>query len=293
MKSQAEPAFRVRRLGIGVALAALVGAVACAATVDDKRQDDEITAKELSLSAKRHFRGPVDVVLDAARTHGSLSAEQAERLRVIENELGEARTSRRETRQKLRDSAVTIVRSGTASSAEFDRAVKEAVSVLERRMDQSADALVEIHGILDASQRRAVAAELGARIDERFRSSHDGRRHHAAFDRVAAHLMLSTFQIDKLRAMKKELLGEKERLRPSRQELSDLARAFAGDEFPAALEAFRARKSRVLRARFAKAGERTDTVLTLLTREQRSLLADLIQDGPEKVLLGQQKTATK
>jgi Spy/CpxP family protein refolding chaperone len=291
MKSQAEAAFRLRRLGIGVALAALVGAAACAATVDDKRQDDEITAKELSLSAQRHFRGPVDVVIDAARARGSLTTEQARRLRVIESELGEERTSRRETRQKLRDSAVTIIRSGTASSAEFDRAVKEAVSVLERRMDQSVDALVEIHGILDAGQRTAVAAELQARIDERFQRSHDDRHHRGSFDRLAAHLMLSTFQIDKLRAMKKELMGEKERLRPSRQDLSDLAVAFASDGFPAALEAFRAKKTRVLRARFAKAGERTDTVLTLLTPEQRSLLADLIQDGPEKVLLGQHDSA--
>jgi hypothetical protein len=291
MKSQA--ASRLRWLGAGAALVVALGAAACAATVDDKRQDDEITAKELSVQAEHRFRGPVRVVLEATRAHADPSEAQARRLRVIETELDEDQVSRQKRREKLRAWAVAIVRSGTASSAEFDRAVNDAVAAVEQRVDRNVDALVEIHGILDARQRKRVAAALRAKLEARFGHSHGARRHRGAFNRLAAQLMLDKLQLDKLRAIKKELVGERKRLRPSRQELSDLVNAFEGENFPSVLEAFRVKKSKVLRQRIARAGERTDSVLNVLSPEQRSLLADLIQDGPEKVLLGQQAKRTE
>lgn len=267
----------------------MLGAAACAATVEDQRvPEDEVTAKELAAHEHRHFRGPVNVVIEAVRSHGNLSPEQDRALRTISSELEQDHASHRETKEQLRASAVAIVRSGTSSTAEFDQAVGRAVRTIEQRMDRSAEALEEIHGLLDSGQRASVAAALRQRVEEKYQRRADDARHHdRGVRRLASHLMLSTLQIDKLKAMKKELIGEKERLRPSREELLSLIDAFEGDHFRGALNAFRAKKSVVLRAHMARAGERTDSVLSILTPAQRDLLADLIKDGPRKVLLGE------
>jgi hypothetical protein len=132
-----------------------------------------------------------------------------------------------------------------------------------------------------------VATALRAHIDETFgkRPDHE-KRHRDGFKRVASHLMLSTLQIDKLKALKQQLLGEKQRLRPSREELLALVDAFEGEDFRAALNEFQDKKLAILREHVADAGERTDSALSILSPEQRVLLADLIQDGWRKIILG-------
>ena len=67
-----------------------------------------------------------------------------------------------------------------------------------------------------------------------------------------------------------------------------LVDAFEGDDFGAALDALHAEKAEFLRAHVARAGDRTDTVLAIFTPEQRDLLADLILEGPTKVLYGEE-----
>jgi hypothetical protein len=49
----------------------------------------------------------------------------------------------------------------------------------------------------------------------------------------------------------------------------------------------------VLRARVATAGKRTDSVLSIFTREQRQILADLILEGPHKLLFGDESGPTR
>ncbi|GMV12556.1 MAG: hypothetical protein HS104_41805 [Polyangiaceae bacterium] len=285
MKSQ------VRRapLMLLVGSVALMGAVACAAKVDESPRESEPKAQELRQKHDRHFRGPVAVVIDAARTHGNLKADQAATLDAISSELADDCGSHRALHDRLKSSAVAVVRSGSARSAEFDRSVDEAVGAIEARVQRSTDALEEIHAILDVDQRKAVAVALRARIADKFgRGPRDEKRQREGFRRFASHLMLSSLQIDKLEAAKQELFGEREKLRPSREELLELVEAFEGEDFPAALLAFRQKKSKVLRERVARAGERTDSVLTIFTPEQRELLADLIVDGPRKVLFGEE-----
>jgi hypothetical protein len=287
MTSQAKGRARLQLLLVGAGAVVLVGAAACASTVDDRAQrKDEIAAQELSAPNGRHFRGPVNVVIEAARAQGKLTADQERHLAAISGELKQDRESRKLLHDKLRTSAVAVVRSGTADSAVFDEGVSQAVAAIEQRIQRSSDAVEEIHDLLDADQRAAVAQALRARIDEKF-GTKDVRRQRGGVKRFADQLMLSTFQVDKLRAMKKEWFGDKEKLRPTREELLQLVDAFEGDDFRTELDAFRAKKAKVVRAHLAKAGERTDAVLSVLTPDQRELLADLIQDGPEKVLLGE------
>jgi hypothetical protein len=277
----------------GVGTLTLVGAAACATNVDKSAPEpgavQEPSAQEVKSPRARHYRSSVSVVIDAARAKANLSVAQAQSLDVIETELDEDRASRRAFGEKMRKSAVAVVRAGTADSDEFDKTVDQAVTAIEERMKKSSSALEEVHATLDADQRAAVATVLRARIDEKFgpRPDHDKRKQ-TGFKRVAGHLMLSTFQLDKLKAMKKELLGEKQELRPSREELHGLVDAFEGDDFRTALNAFHIKKVGILRAKVAKAGERTDTVLNVFTKEQRELIADMILEGPRKVLLGDQ-----
>jgi Spy/CpxP family protein refolding chaperone len=294
MKSQEKVTSRLARVGIAVGVLVALGTAACAASVDEKPRQDEITAKALTTDARRHLHGPVAIVMEAARTHGHLSAAQEKTLSAISADFEADRESRKVLAESLRSSAVAVVRSGTSDSVEFDRAVNQTVASIEQHMDRSADALEEIHGTLDGEQRTAVAKALRARINEKFDRKRDGDgRYGDGLKRLAAQLTLSTLQIDKLQAMKKELLGEKERLRPSREELLGLVDAFEGEDFRSALQAFRSKKSAVLRDRVALAGERTDTVLTVLTPAQRDLLADLMKDGWRKVMLGDQAAPAK
>ncbi len=282
MKSQAQGGNR-RTLAAAVGVVVVISAAACATTVDDRSQEKDTTATELTAESGHHFRGPVNVVIDAARAHGSLTAQQERTLQTIADELKEDRQGRREVGEKLRASAVRVVRSGTANSAEFDRSVGQAVHAIEQRMEKTENALEEIHATLDPDQRAAVATALRAHIDEKFGKRHD---HEKGFRRYAAELMLTTLQIDKLKAMKKEVFGDKDRLRPSREEVTQLVDAFEGEDFRSALNAFHDKKTKILKKHVARAGERTDSVLSLLTAAQRDLLADMIQDGPQKVWRG-------
>jgi Spy/CpxP family protein refolding chaperone len=290
MKSQAQGPLRALRLAAAAGCVALVGAAAaaCAAKVDHKAPEDESTVTQLSTPRHRHFRGPVSVVIEAARDHAELGVEQRQTLDTIVRELEEDRGSWRELRGKLKRSALAIVRSGSADSEAFEQSVSEAVRAVEQRVQRNTDALEEIHAILTPEQRSAVATALRAQIEKRLGQRDGQQRHREGFRRFASQLMLSKLQLAQLEAIKTELLGEKQQLHPTREELFALVDAFEGDGFGTALGAFRAKKAIVLRARIASAGKRTDTVLSILTREQRELLADLILEGPHKVLFGEE-----
>ncbi len=282
MRSQAKRAVTVAFLTTTV----LAGAVACAAKVDDKAAKDDISTQELRTQHARHLHGPVNAVLRAAREHGNLTSTQAATLDAIAQDLSQDRADRKQLKERLKKSAVAIVRSGTTNSAEFDKSVGEALKAIEARMDLSENALEEIHGTLRPDQRAAVATALRARIEEKF-GPRDERRHQDGFKRFASHLALTTLQIDKLKAIAKELHNEKKQLRPSRDELLALVDAFEGENFRSALNDFRDKKRVILRERMRDAGKRTDSVLAIFTPEQRELIADLIVRGPRKVLLGQ------
>lgn len=269
--------------------AVLLGAVACAAKVDPPAEQQKVSTQELGTH-HRHMHGPVNVIIQEARARADLTAEQAATLTTIQDELGRDRAGRKQLRDKLRKSAVAIVRSGSADSKQFDDSVATAVKAIEERMDRTADALEEIHGTLRPAQRAAVAAGLRARIEEKM--GRKDQRHQGRFQQFASELMLSTAQVDALKRIHKELRGENKQLRPSREELLGLVDAFEGESFREALNAFRAKKRGILRDRVKDAGKRTDSVLAIFTPEQRELLADLILEGPRKVLLGEQQQRT-
>lgn len=266
-----------------------VGALALAActarVADNTPQQADAPAK--TTEAARHLHHPVGVVIDAARSAGNLDAAQAQRLDTIAGELKADSAGRRALREKLRTSVAAVVRSGTADTKAFDRSVSAAVDAFQSRADQSVAALEEIHDILTPAQRAAVAANLRDRVNQRFSERRQGdARHGKGFARAVSALALSALQVQQLQAIKKELLGERKQLRPSRAELLSLVDAFEGEDFSAALETFRGKKMAILRERVAHAGARTDTVLSIFTPQQRDLLADLVVKGPGEVLLG-------
>jgi uncharacterized membrane protein len=291
MMRQAKAKSRFRRFAAAAGLVLVVGVGACVATSDGGDRADELSARQLAAEGGRHhFRAPVKVVLDAALSLDDLSAEQEQILNAIEQELAEQGESHRAVGEELRTSAVAVVRSGSVDRLKLDQSLDQAMEVIEERMGDITDAVEEIHETLDAEQRARVADVLRERIANRFGQHHDHTRHEQGFKRFAAHLMLSALQIDELKALRKELLGERKHLRPSEAELLGLVDAFEGEDLRPALEAFQAGRLAIMRERMAEAGERADSVLSIFTPGQRELLADLIEQGPRKVLFGEEAT---
>jgi hypothetical protein len=296
MKSRASRFTRpLRSLAALGGLVVLVGAAACAVRADRTDSTEGEGAQPLAEQADegerarhRHHHAPLRRVFEAVLEQGDLSAEQDATVREIQAELQVDREAKRLGREKFKAAAVGIVRSGTADSEQFERAVEQATAAIEERMDVHSDALLELHAILDTDQRVAVADGLRERIAKRFGERKQAHRK-KGIKRVVSYLMLSPLQLDKLKAMRQELMGPTKRLRPSRDELEALVAAFEGDEFEKALDAFQDEKIDILKKRLARAGEHTDTVLTLLDDGQRELLADLIERGPKAVFQAEQQ----
>jgi len=295
MKIEALRKWRsLRTLAAGVALAVLVGFAACANQIDGTEPGDEASPQRLAAQRDdgtdahhhgRHFRGPARVVLETALQHGELTAKQREAVRAIGADLEVGDEAKQQMREKVRALAVDVVRSGSADSEQVEQAIDQVTEAIGRRMRASSAALKELHGTLDADQRAAVADKLRERIAEPWGGRHHGG-HGKGFKRIAAHLMLTALQIDKLKFLREQLIGKRKRLRPTREELVALVDAFEGDDFHEALDQLTSQKSALLRERLSRAGEHTDTLLSLLGTEQRLLLAELIERGPHAVMRG-------
>lgn len=291
---------RVARFVVAaVGAAALTATAACATDGDPEAREAEVAQREREAAAHAEGRGahpsPVEVVIEAAREDGFLSVEQEDALDLLADDLEGEREGFRALRDRLRASAVTAVRAGSADSAEFGQAIAEGVAAVEEQVQSGLDALEEVHAVLEPDQRAAVAENLRARLDAAIEARAERReqmeredRRPDGLQRLASYLVLSPKQVEELQAIQKELLGEKKKLRPTADELHALIDAFEGEDFGEALDDLHEEKMRVLRARVARAGEKADTVLAVFTAEQRELLADLILEGPTKLLLGQE-----
>jgi len=314
MKSRAQGLRIARFVSIAVGAAALAAAPACATSGDQEAQElqEESAAREREAARHQVRPSPVETVLEAVREDGFLSAEQELEIDGLAEQAEGEREGLRALHEEVRASAVSAVRAGSADSADFDRAVEDGVRAVEGSVQRSLDALEQLHAILEPDQRVAVAENLRTRLEARLATrAEDRARCEAAsgagadrdgadrdgadrdgadrdgFARFASYLVLSRAQVAELSAVQKELLGEKKKLRPSREELHALIDAFEGEDFGLALDTMHAEKSRVLRVRVARASAKADTVLSIFTPEQRDLLADLILEGPEKLLLGE------
>lgn len=241
---------------------------------------------------QRDHRDPVRIVVDAALASGTLDTAREARLVAIADRVEAAQQDKAELKRELRVSASEVVRSGTTNTARFDDAVDKALSALEARAQLTIDAVTEVHALLDGEQRAAVAAALRDHLAQRVAARERRAKRRDGFKKVATHLMLTGAQLDEIRDVRKELLQDKEGLRPTRAQLEALIDAFAGDDFAAAVASFHDAKRDILRAHVAKVGDRADLVLSLLAEDQRELLAELIELGPEAVGLNEDEASS-
>jgi hypothetical protein len=281
---------RLRSLAPFAVVAAALWSTACAAKIDqpagERRAEVTKAASAEPVRAARAHRGPVVVVLGLARQHGSLDGEQSEAFEQLEAELAEDPAARRALRERLTRGAVAVLRSDAADGAALDRSLSDATSAVTERVSRRAAALEEIHVRLRPEQRGAVARALRVHLEQRFGAPRTASRPKHGARRLVEYLALSRLQLEQLRTLKKELIGERETVHPSREELYGLADAFARDDFAGTLNPLVEHKLDVFASRAKSTAKRADDVLGVFTPEQRELLARLILDGPEKVLLG-------
>lgn len=255
-------------------LASALGVAACANRVDSTEPPVQIE--------RQAWQGPVSVLVEAALDHGELTAEQQAAIAAIGDRVEISKESKRAMKDRMRASVSDIVRDGTVDSEKFEAVIDDAMSAVEERMRITADAVGEIHSLLDAEQRAVVADALREHIAARYEKKAKRAEKRGHFKKVAAHLMLTGVQLDELKKVKNELISEKKGLRPSRAELEALVDAFEGDDFRAAVDTFHEGKLKIMRERVVRVAEHGDTALSLLTDEQRDVLAELIELGPER-----------
>jgi hypothetical protein len=268
------PRFGRRLLTIAatLGLAAVSGLVACTSKVDSSQE----VAKE-----RREWKGPLAVVVDVAVERGDLSVDQEEAVLAIRDREEADHHAARALKKRMRASLAQAVRAGTADSEEFQRAVEEATDAIVERITRTSAAIEEVHQMLDSDQRAAVAEGLRDYLDQRYAQRERRKAHKSGFKKYAAYLMLTNFQIDELKKLREQLVGERKRLRPSREELEALIDAFEGEDFAAAVDEFHADKLVILQEHVGAAGEHADYALALLSDDQRASLADLVERGPE------------
>jgi hypothetical protein len=281
--------LRFARLATLAGAVALAGTAACAG--GEEPREEEVAAEERRAEARQAWRAPATVVLDIVREEVTLRADQEEELAALAAEYEGEGEGFRALHEDLRLAAADAVRAGRADREELDRAVAEGLLAVEERIQHMLDGIEDLHAILDADQRAAVA-EAQARREERRAERRAARAAgEDGFGRFASYLVLSRTQVDKLMTLRKELVGEDRRVAPSRAELDAVIDAFEGDDVRPALDALHETKSRMMRMRIARASDKADTVLSIFTESQRELLADLIIEGPEKMLLGEDAIA--
>ena len=238
----------------------------------------EEEAAPVREEVRKHRHGAVSAVVDTAIEYGNLDEAQLEAVTAIRAEMKTQRQDRKAFRQEMKEAASAIVRSGTTDSAQFDAMVDKAATAIEQRVELSSAAVKEIHELLSPEQRVAVAEGLRDRIDAKWGKARRDR--HEAFEKFSEELMLTDEQIAGIEKVRKEMLGEAKRLRPTAAELYGLVDAFETAESGAALDAFHADKAPLLRDKLATAGDHADVVLGLLEDDQRDVLAELIEQGP-------------
>ncbi len=274
--------FRV--LLASVSLVALSGTAACVSSGESSESEQARLEQQAEQQAERH-RGPVSVVVEAALEHGELNDQQQQAISAI-GEAHAATADREALREQMRTAAADVVRAGTSDSDAFDDAVEQASDALSERIAATGQALKGVHALLDSSQRQAVADALDERMQQRWAKR--DRPRGEGIKRVAGELMLSTMQLDKIKAAFKAMRSHNERRSSGREQISALIEAFRGDDFAATLDAFQDEKQADIRTHMNKAGSHTDTVLAILNDDQRDLLAELIEQGPRSVLLGKE-----
>lgn len=284
--------LRFARLATLAGTVALAGTAACAGGEEPRRE--EAAERERHAEARQAWRAPGTMVLDVVREEVTLRADQEEELEALAAEYEGEGEGFRALHEDLRLAAADAVRAGRADREELDRAVAEGLLAVDERIQHMLDGVEDLHAILDADQRAAVADVLRERLDEAQARREERRAERRAarasgedgFGRFASYLVLSRSQVDKLVALRKEL-GEERRVAPTREEFDALIDAFESDDVRPALDALHDTKSKILQVRVARASDKADTVLSIFTESQRELLADLIIEGPEKMLLGE------
>jgi hypothetical protein len=280
MKSQPDmkKPSRARRLFLGLVGTAgtlvMLGLAACATQVasrdPEERRDTERSG------------GPVQMALDTALDHGELSVEQADGVQAIKDRLAEGKEDKRAVRRELRTTAGEIVRGGGSDPQALEDALAQATLAIEKRVERGSTVLKDLHALLDPDQRVLVADAIRARIEEK-KSERRERDRKDRFKQVAAHLTLDAEQMNVITKLRDELFGAKKQIKPTDEEIEALITAFEGEGFAAALDAFNEEKLALVRERLDDAAGRVDGVLSILADDQRALLADLIERGPEAV----------
>lgn len=260
-----------RPLLLALALAATASATSLAAC--NTGPEEEPTVEEVG----RHQHGVVNAVIDTALARAELTSAQLDAVTALQAEVATHREARKGLRDEMRLAASSVVRSGTADTAQFQAMVDKAAAAIEEHVQRSAEAVKEVHAMLSPDQRAAVAEGLRLRVDQKWGKARRDRRD--GMKTFAEELMLNPEQVAALEKIKNDLVGQSKQLKPSADELYDLIDAFETDEFGAALDAFHAEKAPILRGRLATAGDHADTVLGLLEAEQRDALADIIEHG--------------
>lgn len=241
--------------------------------------------------------GPEAHLLGAALRHVDLSDEQRAKIEALRTDVKGDREARHEARAASHAKRIAAIRSGNVADLQVDSA--EIQKKAEEKASKMVSAMNQLHSILDSGQRqvlvdtlKAKSAERAKRWEERKAKRPEGKSgkrkgHHRGFGRMLENLELTEEQQAKIDAAREADRGSPEDRKAKhearKKQMDELLTAFVGDDFDAQKLDLATRIAERMTTMSEHHAKRYEVLLPILTDEQRTQLADRMQQRHERM----------
>jgi hypothetical protein len=256
-------------------------AAGCGAAADGADVSDDATGTTrapIEISA----RGPLALVGEAF-ADVPLAADQRTEIESLAKQAEARHTKVADAKRALALAAADQIERGKIDRAALQPSIDALVAAMEASRPDDRKAIARVHAILDEDQREDLVDAVEDRIKEKF---HGGSPRKKMVE-IAETLKLTDDQKDEIKsAFKAKLQGDagkagfRERMQRGRDALDD----FRGDDFSID-EAMPAKDLQALSGTMTeRVIEAAETVLPILTAEQRKIAAQLLRERAEDLM---------
>lgn len=249
--------------------------------------DEDATFGDLREHHANHHGGFTHLVILSVETVGG-TPEQKEKIDAVRKDLLAKTSPVHDANKNLFAVLADVLADGNASpddNTKLDAAVQQLVAAASAAHAASAQALNQLHGLLDASQRQTVVEKVQANWDVWRQANHDEDKDNNGIPDAEEHrlkrltpaLALTPDQIEKMKtALKPALANLPTKLDPAEVDahVKAFGEAFVKDAFDAATMKGETVSAHLAGSGAARMAKFYATIAPILTPDQRTKLAD-------------------